>query len=243
MAKQFKCDACNYETTDTRLLHRHYKTDKHIKNVPIDLTVAVKPTAVETGMMQMMAMMSQLITNMPNPVTKAIKPPPVPAIVKKQRSIDTFLNENCRDAMNITDFIDGIKCVEQDFVAVGHSSYINGISDIIIRGLLRLDIHIRPIHTTNISKKEYYVKDNGVWVIDASFFILRKQIDLVSKKVSDLIPAYHTKNVKGFKDDTASIDYMQMIEKVLGGNNTREYNEEGVIKSILPAVVIDARNY
>jgi len=240
MAKQLKCECCNYEAKDTRALHRHYKSDKHIKNAP---SIDVKPTAVESGMMQMMAMMSQLITNMPNPVTKAIKPPPVPAIVKKQRSIDTFLNENCRDAINITDFINGIKCVEQDFVVVGHSSYINGISDIILRELLRLNINTRPIHCTNISKKEYYVKDNGVWVIDASFFILRKQIDLVSKKVSDLIPAYHTKNVKGFKDDTASIDYMQMIEKVLGGNKTREYNEEGVIRSILPAVVIDARNY
>ena len=240
IAKQYKCECCNYEAKDTRALHRHYKSDKHIKNAPTE----VKITEVQQKLNTMSAILERLLTTLPNPVaTKTIKLPPVPAIVKRQRNIDAFLNDECRDAIDLDTFIDNIVCDDKDFELVGHSTYVNGISTILLRELNKFNIHTRPIQCINISKPTYYIKNHGVWIEDVNSSILLKKIRIVAKKVTDIMPAYYKSHPIIKKNDGASTDYNEMVIQALGGKWTREHNENAVIKAIMPSVAIDARNY
>ena len=240
---EIKCECCNYVAQDMKALNRHQKTDKHIKKS--GGTVAVKQTEVQQQLNTMSAILERLLTTLPNPVaTKTIKPPPVPAIVKRQRNIDAFLGEECRDAIDLDTFIDNIVCDEKDFEMVGHSNYVSGFSSLLIRELNKFNIHTRPIQCINISKNTCYIKNHGVWIEDVNSSILLKKIAIVVKKVQDLIPAYQTKysyNIK--RDEGRSEDYNGMLIQALGGKHTREHNENAVIKAIMPSVAIDARHY
>ena len=242
--KQYKCEVCNYEATDTRLLHRHYKTDKHIKNtLPNGLTIDAKQVATDARLDSLTEMMSNMMKIIPTigvPVAKQ-KTVAVPAIVKKQRSLDNFLNENCKDAIDFKLFIDNITVNFDDFnkVSVG---FVVGISNIIINELLKYNINSRPIHCSCSSKQTIHIKQDGVWIEDVNLFIIKKKIAIVAKKVSDLINAYH-KSIPVHSSDSAYIDFPNMMIEVLGGKWSTQRNEDAIIKNIISAVIVDARNF
>ena len=81
----------------------------------------------------------------------------------KTFNLQVFLNETCKDAMNIMEFVDSIKLQLSDFERVGEVGFVNGISDIIIKNLKQLDITERPIHCTDKKREIMYVKDENKW--------------------------------------------------------------------------------
>lgn len=245
--KQHKCEVCNYDATDMKALNRHQKTDKHIKNSGGTPLVKVDPkqVAMESKINDLTELMSNMMKIIPTigvPVVKQ-KTVAVPAIVRKQRTLDAFLNENCKDAIDFKLFIDNITVDFEDFkrVSVG---FVTGISNIIINELFKLHINInsRPIHCSCNSKQTIHIKQNNIWVEDVNLVIIKKHIQSVIKKVQDLIPAYQ-RSIPVNISDSAYIDFPKMLIEVLGGKASRETNENNIIKHILPSVLIDARNY
>jgi hypothetical protein len=81
----------------------------------------------------------------------------------KTFNLQVFLNETCKDAMNIMDFVDSIKFQLSDLESVGELGYINGLSKIIIRNLKALDENMRPVHCSDLKREKIYVKDAGKW--------------------------------------------------------------------------------
>jgi len=81
----------------------------------------------------------------------------------KAFNLNFFLNETCKNAMNITDFVDSIKLQLSDFINVGEVGFIEGISNIIVKNLNSLDETIRPIHCTDQKRETFYVKDENKW--------------------------------------------------------------------------------
>jgi hypothetical protein len=81
----------------------------------------------------------------------------------KAFNLNFFLNETCKNAMNITDFVDSIKLQLSDLMDVGELGYVEGISKIIEKNLNNLDETIRPIHCTDKKRETMYVKDEGQW--------------------------------------------------------------------------------
>ena len=84
----------------------------------------------------------------------------------KTFNLQVFLNEDCKDAMNISDFMSSIQLQLEELVSVGKLGFVEGISNIIIKNLKALDIHKRPLHCTDLKRETVYIKDNGVWVKD-----------------------------------------------------------------------------
>ena len=78
-------------------------------------------------------------------------------------NMNIFLNETCKDAMNIMDFVSSLKISFEDLENVGEVGYVKGITNIISNGLNKLDVHKRPIHCSDVKREVFYVKDNGVW--------------------------------------------------------------------------------
>ena len=84
----------------------------------------------------------------------------------KAFNINVFLNEHCKDAVNLTDFVDAFKVTVQDLERTGRIGFVGGMTQLILEGMKELDIHHRPIHCTDLKRETVYVKDEGKWVKD-----------------------------------------------------------------------------
>jgi hypothetical protein len=81
-------------------------------------------------------------------------------------NLNFFLNETCKDAMNIQDFIDNIRITFEDLLTIGNNGFVNGVSDIFIKQLNDLEIEKRPIHCTDSKRETIYFKENDAWEKD-----------------------------------------------------------------------------
>jgi len=159
----------------------------------------------------------------------------------KAFNLNFFLNETCKDAMNIGEFIDSLKLQLTDLEKVGESGYIEGITSIIIKNLKALDVTKRPVHCTDKKRETIYIKDEDKWEKDEDKTKMHKLIKkVVSKNVKmfakfrELHPdctTYHSKY---------SDQYNKIIYESMGGKGDDDFEKhEKIIKNILKEVVID----
>ncbi len=105
----------------------------------------------------------------------------------KSFNLNVFLNETCKDAMNIMEFIDSLKIQLSDLENVGKVGYVNGISSIIVKNLNLLDENKRPVHCTDSKREVIYVKDENKWEKEnEEKKQLRKMIKYVTHKNTKL---------------------------------------------------------
>ena len=160
----------------------------------------------------------------------------------KTFNMNVFLNEHCKDAMNISEFVDSIKLGYADLVNVGKLGYVEGISGIIIKRLKELDIHKRPMHCGDEKRHSMYIKEDGKWEKDESD----------NKKLKKLIRQVAFKNTKNtflFKEKypdcvTSASRYSDQYNKIViesfggKGDNDAE-KEEKMVRMIAKAVYVD----
>jgi len=159
----------------------------------------------------------------------------------KAFNLNFFLNETCKDAMNIMDFVDSIQLQLSDLENVGKLGYVNGISNIIIKNLKELDIEKRPVHCTDKKRETMYIKDENKWEKDEENNKIRKAIKRVVSKNQRLFPkfkeahpdcnTYHSK----FSDQ-----YNKLILESCGGSGDNDLEkEEKIIQNISKNVLVD----
>ena len=160
----------------------------------------------------------------------------------KTFNLQFFLNEQCKDAMNLSDFVDTFHLEFADLENVGKVGYVEGISDIIIKKLNEMDVYKRPIHCSDFKRDIVYVKADNVWEKeDSKHAKLRKAIKQISKKNYDMIPEWTRANPNSQKCDHYMNDYyMSMVSNALGlrGGGLEE-NENKIMKKINKMVLID----
>jgi hypothetical protein len=159
----------------------------------------------------------------------------------KTFNMQFFLNEQCKDAMNLMEFVDSFKLQFADLEQVGEMGYIEGLSNIIMKKLNEMDVHKRPIHCSDAKREIMYVKDDNVWEKEKpTCDKLRKAIKYISKKNSDLIPAWNMKNplANNFASQVND-QYLQIIKQSMGGSGEIEDSETKIIKKLAKAVLID----
>ena len=100
-------------------------------------------------------------------------------------NLNFFLNETCKDAMNIHEFIENIKITFHDLMAIGETGFVNGVSDIFVKQLRDLEVNKRPIHCTDAKRETIYLKENDSWNKD----------DKDNNKLKDIIEKVEYKNV------------------------------------------------
>lgn len=156
----------------------------------------------------------------------------------KTFNLQFFLNETCKDAMNITEFVNSIQLQLSDLERVGELGYVEGISNIITSNLNALDVTQRPIHCTDKKRETMYVKDEDKWEKEAEEKKkLRKVIKTVSSKNIKMLPTF-VKAHPDCKDSDSkySDQYGQIIIESM--SNDKE-NEEKIIKKISEKVTVD----
>jgi len=159
----------------------------------------------------------------------------------KAFNLQFFLNETCKNAMNITDFVDSIKLQLTDLMEVGELGYVEGISNIIVKNLNNLDETERPIHCTDKKRETFYVKDQGQWEKeDQERNKIRKVIKNIAFKNERLLQKYKEEHPGcNYSESKYSDEYSKLVIEAMGGPgaNDRE-KEEKIIKNISKATII-----
>ena len=160
----------------------------------------------------------------------------------KTFNLQVFLNETCKDAMNIMDFVDSIKLQLSDFERVGEVGFVNGISDIIIKNLKQLDITERPIHCTDKKREIMYVKDDNKWEKeDNTNKKIRSAIKYIANKNINLMDAYKALHPDCQKSHSIYSDsYNKFVIEALGGSGNEDCdNEDKIITRLSKVVTIE----
>lgn len=164
----------------------------------------------------------------------------------KTFNLQVFLNETCKDAMNLTDFVDSVKLQLSDLENVGEVGYINGISDIIIKNLKALDEHMRPVHCSDLKRKSIYVKDDNKWQKeDPNHNKMKNAIKYIAHKNVRMIPKFREKYPDCDKSDSRRSDqYNKLYVECMGGAGDDEDEKSNkIISKILKEVLIDKYEY
>ena len=158
----------------------------------------------------------------------------------KTFNMQFFLNEQCKDAMNIMDFVDTFKLEFSDLEKVGEVGYVEGISDIIIKKLNALDIYKRPLHCSDGKRETTYVKDKNVWEKENdNKDKLRLAIKHITKKNTDmLLPWCHSHSGSCDSDNYLNDLYMQIVRQAMGAGDIEE-NENKIMRKIAKSVLIN----
>ena len=115
-------------------------------------------------------------------------------------NLQVFLNEDCKDAVNFSDFIDTIQVSFEDLENQAEIGYINGISKLFIENLQELGTHKRPIHCTDKKRKTLYIKENDEWDKEGSQNTLKKGIRSISRKTQECLSQEKEENLEEYED-------------------------------------------
>jgi hypothetical protein len=152
-------------------------------------------------------------------------------------NLNFFLNEQCKDAINLVDFIDNLKVTVKDLERTGQIGFVEGISKIFIEGLKELDIYKRPIHCTDLKRETVYVRDQDKWEKENEE---KPRLKTAVKKIA-------VKNIKQLRnwevenpefsnvDSKKNDEYMVISQNSLGGLSDKEdvKYENTIIKNVL----------
>ena len=160
----------------------------------------------------------------------------------KTFNMQIFLNEHCKDAMNIQDFADSFQLQISDLEKVGSLGYVDGISDIIIKKLNELDVYKRPIHCSDTKRDTMYVHADDVWSKETSDHDqVRMLVQRITAKNIRLLPIWremypNCKNNMHRLNET----YLSLTRQAMGGfGGTIPENESKIIRKIAKTVFID----
>jgi hypothetical protein len=160
----------------------------------------------------------------------------------KTFNLQLYLNETCKDAMNIMDFVDSIKFQLSDLESIGELGYINGLSNVIIRNLKALDENMRPVHCSDLRREKIYVKDDDKWEKEgADNKILKNAIKFIAHKNVKMIPAFREKYPDCIYSHSRKSDqYNRLIIEAMGGEgNDEDAKSSKIIKKIAREVVLN----
>ena len=159
-------------------------------------------------------------------------------------NLNLFLNETCKDAMNIMDFIDSVKLQLSDLENIGKLGYVDGISEIIIKNLNKLDISKRPVHCSDLKREVFYIKDKDKWEKEKEDrSIIKKVINHIAHKNIKLIPEWKENNPDCVLYHSKLSDkYNKIVLEAMGGSGDSKEKEDKIIKKIAKEITINKKN-
>ena len=159
----------------------------------------------------------------------------------KTFNLNFFLNEQCKNAMNISDFINSFQLKLHDLENVGKLGYVDGLANIILARLKEMDIYDRPIHCTDARRDVMHVKDNNIWEKDSGdeHSKIRKAVQSISKKNANLLNCWQeTHPESGCISSKYNDQFMLLVVEALGGKGGKTESENKVMRQIAKQMAI-----
>ena len=240
--QQFTCDNCNKIYKDNSGLWRHKKICN--KNVTNDLlqkdnlieylikeNAEFKTLIIELIKKDTLTSNDTIISN--NTINSN----------NTAFNLNFFLNETCKDALNIGEFVDSIKIQLTDLETVGRVGYVDGVSKILIKNLNELETCKRPIHCSDSKREVLYIKDDNKWSKENDEkIVIKNAIKQVANKNIKQITEWANLNPDCKKSDSRKNDqYLKIVMNSMSGGSNEEQcnNVEKIIKNITKSVIID----
>ena len=256
---QYEC-ICGRSYKDNSGLWRHKKTCDQCKKVKTNKSDVIndfenemnKTEAFDKNLLiellkQNQELQRQLIEmsfkNNSNTINNSINDNSINTNCNNSFNLQFFLNEKCKDAMNMSEFIDTIKLQLSDLEKFEHDGYADGVSNIILKGLNALDAYLRPIHCSDLKRETVYIKDNNCWVKETEDkLVLKSAIKKVGfkniKQINEWIKIH-----PDCKDPrTKTYDkYNKIVMNSMSGGTEEEQNDNinKIVRNVTKAVVID----
>jgi hypothetical protein len=242
-SKTYICDFCQKNFNDRAGLWRHKKccidkkmnSDTDVSNKELIMMLIKDNNELKNMVIEQQNIMMKVIENGTHNTTTHTNSH------NKAFNLNFFLNETCKNAMNINDFVDSIKLQLSDLINMGDIGYVEGISKIIVKNLTALDETERPVHCTDKKRETIYIKDEDKWEKeDENRTKLKNAIKRIANKNIRLLPQFREKypDYDNSYSKTSDI-YNKMVIEAMGGLGDNDIEkEEKIIKNISRAAVI-----
>lgn len=240
--KQYECQFCNKKYESRNGMWKHLKVcNKNMDNIinsdkQIIMMLIKDNSEFKNMMMEQQKSMIELIKNGTNNTN-------ISNSNNKTFNLQVYLNETCKDAINLTDFVDSIKVQIKDLEKVGEKGYVEGISEIFIHNLQQLNTHSRPIHCSDSKRETLYIKDAEQWKKeDEDKTTLTKAIKQVANKNIKQITEWQKLHPEYNDPDSKQNDkYMKIVLNSMSGSTKEEANKnyEKIIKNVIKETLIE----
>jgi hypothetical protein len=238
----YTCETCNKGYKDYSGLWRHKKrcfdqTNKECNDLVINDkdTIILQLLKQNSELQQSLVAMSKEKTITNNISTNNSN--------NKTFNLQVFLNETCKDALNIQDFVSSIQFNLEDLENTGRKGYIEGISNIILKNLNKLEQYLRPIHCSDYKREVLYIKDNNKWEKECETKpILTNAIKTIANGNIKQIKEWRDKNPDCTDSDSKKNNlYLKIVSNSMNGITEEESqkNLSKIISNVAKEVVID----
>ena len=142
-------------------------------------------------------------------------------------NLQVFLNEDCKDALNIMDFISSLQIQLKDLEATGKMGFAESTTNLLIEGLKGLDITKRPIHCSDLKRETLYIKDNDVWEKETdNKEKMTRAVKYLQKESFGVIPDWVRKHPGCARGDNQHNDeYMEIVGNTAGVDKIKDVNK------------------
>ena len=212
-------------------LSRHKKTCTYIQEGTSTQVESIELSRQTIDTSALATLLMKLIDTNENLREEIIELASKPRNVTNNFNLNNFLNIDCKDAMNLSDFMDSITLTFKDLLYVGNNGFINSFRDSFIRSLKTLEKTKRPIHCTDLKRKTLKVKDNDIWETDKDGEKVKKSIDQFSRKQLIAYKHHHQQRDEDFLDDDTNFDNNNKI--ILGMCEYTNESSENIKKQLL----------
>ena len=249
--KEYTCKNCEKKYKSRKGLWSHNKTCEHIIKTEIQENIIVPKhspeefntlTSMVVELMKSNAVLQQQMIDICK-TTSSINNSTVNSH-NKTFNLQFFLNEQCKDAMNISEFASTFVLQLEDLESVGELGYVEGISKIIVDKLNAMDIYKRPMHCSDAKREIIYVKDEDIWTKEGPGTPkLRQAIKNISFQNMKLV--YNWSNAyPESKDNRSQLNdtYIKLVLQSTGGNGPIIESENKIIRRIAREIVIGKHN-
>lgn len=230
---------CSEKSLTNEMVIELIKQNKELQNVLVEQSAAIMEQSAalmqqNNKLVEITAKGSTHIQNMTNNTTN-----------NNQFNINFFLNEQCKNAVSIIDFVQSLQVQIQDLEKTGKLGYVEGISSIFLKGLRELNVYERPIHCTDLKRETVYVKDKDSWEKDdGEKGKLKLAIKQIARKNLRTLPKWQLENPDFVTLDTReNNEYLKIARNSLGGEDDEEEQKftEKIIRNVLKDVLIDKK--
>ena len=230
----YKCDKCNKIYKNRNGLWYHNKTcikESEDKNEINELKNIVKDLMKQNN--ELVKTISEITPKIGNNMINTTN--------NTTFNLQFFLNEQCKDAININDFVNSLEITIDDLNYTKNNGLVKGITDVMIRGLKELDIYKRPIHCTDAKRETLYIKDEEKWEKDEKNEKMKETILTMANKERDAINEWKEANPLWNEDEEKQDEFMLLVNKVYTPIEEQENYEKKIIKNISKEVILEKK--
>ena len=159
-------------------------------------------------------------------------------------NLNVFLNEKCKDAMSLKDFVNSMNISLEDYVQTGELGFVEGISKTIVKCINDMELYDRPLHCTDLKRETIYIKDGEKWEKDEDKVELRKAVKRIANKNHKMTTVWMENtpdvNTMGTENYEKFFTYMQSTLGGCGQDETKSF-EDKVMRNVMREVTIDKK--